>query len=261
MTLFEPNHYSFAPNTATSPKGFIHSVDSCGTVDGPGVRFVVFTSGCPLRCLYCHNPDARYIKNGQQRSLEDVLAEIGNYHEFINRAGGGLTVSGGEPLLQAKFVGALLQAVKERYQMHTVLDTSGHASLKNASIVLPHADLVLLDIKSWHRKTYSKVTSQPIDKCLAFAELLKAQAKPTWVRYVLVPGLTDEKENLEGLSGFLSTMPNIERIEILPFHKMGEYKWESLKLEYQLSDVQPPSPGQIRRAKAIFALSGHEVVA
>ena len=156
------------PDAAASRIGYIHSVDSCGTVDGPGIRFVVFTSGCPLRCLYCHNPDTGKLVDGKQRTVEELLDEIGTYHQFLRRAKGGLTVSGGEPLVQAKFVSELFQGVKERYNMHTTLDTSGHVGPKKANKVLPYTDLVMLDIKSWDRETYKKVTTKKIDKCLAF---------------------------------------------------------------------------------------------
>lgn len=260
MALLKFVDSALLSKTAASTSGYIHSVDSCGTVDGPGVRFVVFTTGCPLRCMYCHNPDARYVRDGTKRSLDSLLDEIATYSDFINRAGGGLTVSGGEPLMQAEFVAELFKGAKERYGLHTALDTSGHSSIKQADKVLPYADLVLLDIKSWDRKTYFKVTSRSKDKCIAFARHLNKIKKPAWIRYVLVPGLTDAEENLQGLSNFLGTLDNIERIEILPFHKMGEYKWEALKYDYKLQEVNPPTAEQIEQAKSILESSGHTVL-
>lgn len=260
MALLKLAESVYLAKTATETTGYIHSVDSCGTVDGPGVRFVVFTSGCPMRCLYCHNPDTRYMQYGKPRSLDDLLDEIGAYSDFIKRAGGGLTVSGGEPLVQADFVAALFKGVKERYGMHTALDTSGHVSLKSAQKVLEYTDLVLLDIKSWDRATFTKVTSQSIDKCLAFANFLKDIGKPAWIRFVLVPGLTDDEKNMQGLSDFIGTLGNVERIEILPFHNMAEYKWEAMGFDYKLKGVLPPGEELIEKARRIFAKSGREVV-
>ena len=247
-------------STSVSKVGAIHSVDSCGTVDGPGVRFIVFTAGCPLSCQYCHNPDAMCKTNGEPRSVNSVLNELGTYEGFIQRAGGGLTVSGGEPLLQSAFVKDLFKGAKERYHMHTCMDTSGHGDLAQAEDLLAFTDLVLLDIKSWDPSTYRQVTGQSIDACLRFAQLLQRLNKPTWIRFVLVPGLTDATENLEGLADFLKGFSCVERIELLGFHKMGEYKWDELGMDYQLKNIQPPTREQLDRAKAILETSGHRVV-
>ena len=243
-----------------SQYGSIHSIDSCGTVDGPGVRFIAFTAGCPLSCQYCHNPDAMCKGSGKRRTVESVLDELGTYAGFIQRAGGGLTVSGGEPLLQSAFVRELFKGAKERFDMHTCMDTSGHGNLEQAEKVLDYTDLVLLDIKSWDPATYKKVTGQPIDACLRFAKLLQRLNKPTWIRFVLVPGLTDDAENLKGLADFLKGFSCVERIELLGFHKMGEYKWEEMGMDYRLKNTQPPTREQLDRAKAILETSGHRVV-
>ncbi|MBN2715795.1 MAG: pyruvate formate lyase-activating protein [Deltaproteobacteria bacterium] len=255
----DPGHIT-AKTPPVSKVGFIHSVDSCGTVDGPGVRFIVFTSGCPLACQYCHNPDAICKSNGEQRSVNSVLDELGTYAGFIERAGGGLTVSGGEPLMQSAYVTQLFRGAKERFGLHTCLDTSGHGNLTQAEALLEYTDMVLLDIKSWNPQTYRDVTGQPIDACLRFAKLLQKLNKPTWIRYVLVPGLTDAKENLEGLAAFLKGFSCIERIELLGFHKMGEYKWEEMGMPYRLKDTNPPTREQRDIAKAILEQSGHRVV-
>lgn len=247
------------PNLSTV--GYIHSVDSCGTVDGPGVRFIVFTTGCPLRCLYCHNPDTRYKEDGAKRTVGSLIDEIGTYAEFIKRAGGGLTVSGGEPLVQNDFVRELFIGVKERFDMHTALDTSGDGNLEAAESLLEVTDLVLLDIKSWNPETYREVCGRPIEPCLQFAKRLHALKQPTWVRFVLVPGLTDAEENIAGLARFLKDMDMVERIELLSFHKMGEYKWDELGLDYKLKDVEPPSAKLRARAKEILETSGHPVIA
>ncbi|MBN2339965.1 MAG: pyruvate formate lyase-activating protein [Deltaproteobacteria bacterium] len=249
--------------SATKPGsdvGYIHSVDSCGTVDGPGVRFIVFTSGCPLRCVYCHNPDALCKTNGLQRSVDDLLDEIGTYAEFIKRANGGITVSGGEPLSQHRFVEALFRGAKKRYGLHTALDTSGHGNLGAVKSLLDVTDLVLLDIKSWNPNTYQQVTGQKVDSCLQFARLLQERKQPTWIRYVLVPGVTDAPDNLRGLAEFLRGMNCVERIELLSFHKMGEYKWEELGIDYTLKDVLPPTREQILSAAKILHESGRKVV-
>ena len=255
----DPNRIT-SKTPPVSKVGFIHSVDSCGTVDGPGVRFIVFTAGCPLACQYCHNPDAICKSNGTQRSVNHVLDELGTYAGFIARAGGGLTVSGGEPLMQAAFVRELFKGARDRYGMHTCMDTSGHGNLEQARKVLAYTDLVLLDIKSWNPQTYRQVTGHPIDACLRFAKLLQQLNKPTWIRYVLVPGLTDARENLEGLADFLKGFSCVERIELLGFHKMGEYKWDELAMDYRLKDTQPPTREQMSRAKSILETSGHRVV-
>ncbi len=249
-----------AKTPPVSDVGFIHSVDSCGTVDGPGVRFIVFTSGCPLACQYCHNPDAICKSNGHKRSVNSVLDELGTYAGFIHRAGGGLTVSGGEPLMQSNFVRKLFKDAKERYDLHTALDTSGHGNIEQARALLAYTDLVLLDIKSWLPDTYRAVTGQSMDPCLRFARLLQALNKPTWIRFVLVPGLTDARENLEGLAEFLKGLTCVERVELLGFHKMGEYKWEEMGMGYQLKDTLPPTREQLDRAKRILEKSGHRVV-
>lgn len=241
-------------------QGYIHSVESCGTVDGPGVRFVVFTSGCPLRCQYCHNPDAFHKTHGTPRSVESLVDEIGTYADFIQRANGGLTVSGGEPLLQSKFVTALFKGVKQRFGLHTTLDTSGHGNINAAKTLLDYTDLVMLDIKSWLPDTYERLTGQKIDTCLQFAQLLSERKQATWIRYVLVPQITDSQQNLKGLAQFLQGMASVQRIELLPFHKMGEYKWEELGLPYALKDISPPTETQLANARNILQSSGHPVI-
>jgi pyruvate formate lyase activating enzyme len=237
---------------ATTTTGRIHSVETCGTVDGPGIRFVVFTQGCPLRCLYCHNPDCRSATEGQMVTVEQLLAEIQTYASYI-RSPGGVTVSGGEPLMQPEFVGELLRQCKAR-GIHTTLDTSGYVNLAVAKPVLESTDLVLLDIKSFNSETYFKVTNVAIAPTLEFAQYLSEINKPVWIRFVLVPGLTDDVENIAGLAKFVAGLGNVERVEILPFHKMGEYKWEQLGYEYRLKETQPPTTASIEQTVQIFEL-------
>lgn len=235
---------------ATATTGRIHSVETCGTVDGPGIRFVVFTQGCPLRCLYCHNPDCRSAAEGQLVTVEQLVAEIQTYASYI-RPPGGVTVSGGEPLMQPEFVETLLRQCKAR-GIHTTLDTSGYVNLTVAKPVLEFTDLVLLDIKSFKPETYLQVTNVAIAPTLEFARYLSEIKKPVWIRFVLVPGLTDDVENIAGLAEFVAGLGNVERVEILPFHKMGEYKWERLGYDYRLKETQPPTPASIKQTIQLF---------
>ncbi|MGK7886527.1 MAG: pyruvate formate-lyase-activating protein [Crocosphaera sp.] len=232
-------------------KGVIHSVETCGTVDGPGVRFIVFTKGCPLRCLYCHNPDCRHVENGKLVSVDELISEIEKYQSYFKFSGGGVTVSGGEPLMQPEFVKAIFEQC-HRLGIHTALDTSGYVNVNIAKPVLEYADLVLLDIKSFDPKVYKKVTNVSIEPTLNFARYLNEIKKPTWIRFVLVPHLTDGVENVTGLAQFLAQFDNIERVEVLPFHKMGEYKWEQLGYDYQLTETQPPSDELLEKVINIF---------
>jgi len=236
-------------NTLPPITGRIHSIETCGTVDGPGIRFVIFTQGCPLRCLYCHNPDCRDPEAGQLVTVESLIAEVQRYKNYLRA--GGVTVTGGEPLMQATFVAEIFRRCHE-LDLHTALDTSGYAPLTVAKPVLDHTDLVLLDIKSYLPELYRKVTGVSLQPTLDLARYLDQIHKPTWIRFVLVPGLTDPEENIKGLAEFVATLSNVERVEVLPFHKMGEYKWQQLGLPYTLSDVQPPTPEQVNHALQIF---------
>lgn len=236
-------------------RGYIHSVETCGTVDGPGLRFVIFTQGCPLRCLYCHNPDCRHLEDGKEVSVDALIEEIQRYTSYI-RPPGGVTVSGGEPLMQPQFVREIFRRCRE-LGIHTALDTSGYCNLETAIAVLEFTDLVLLDIKSFDPEVYEHVTHVSLQPTLALARHLDAIHKPTWIRFVLVPGLTDDPHNVEGLAKFVASLSNIERVEILPFHKMGEYKWQALGYDYLLADTLPPTPDQIQQVAQIFQAARH----
>ncbi len=232
--------------------GRIHSLETCGTVDGPGIRFVIFTQGCCLRCLYCHNPDTRNPKYGLEVTVDELMLEIQKYRSYMQFSGGGVTISGGEPLIQPKFVGEIFRRCQE-LKIHTALDTSGYTNLDPAiKYVVDYVDLVLLDIKSFTPHTAREVTGVSIYPTLKFANYLKKINKPTWIRFVLVPNWTDNINNLEGLAKFIATLDNVKKVEILPFHKMSEYKWESLGYEYQLKNTDPPSLENIQKAKNIF---------
>ncbi|GAB4375579.1 MAG: pyruvate formate-lyase-activating protein [Elainellaceae cyanobacterium] len=236
-------------------QGYIHSVETCGTVDGPGIRFVLFTTGCPLRCLYCANPDCRYLENGKKVSVDEVMEEIQKYTSYMKASGGGVTISGGEPLFQPQFVEEVFKRCRA-LGIHTALDTSGCCDLQVAKPVIDQADLVLLDIKSFQPDVYRKVTSVPLEPTLAIANYLNSISKPTWIRFVLVPGLTDGPDNVEGLAEFVATLKNVEKLEVLPFHKMGEYKWQELGYEYQLQETQSPTPEQIKAVLERFRSHG-----
>jgi len=238
--------------------GRIHSIETCGTVDGPGIRFVVFTQGCPLRCQYCHNPDTWNIAHGEETTVEKLIKEIEKYKSYMKFSGGGVTLTGGEPLMQPKFTAELFRQCKER-GIHTALDTSGYIPLEHAKEVLEYTDLVLLDIKSFDPNIYKDLTGVSNEPTLKLAKYLSDINKPMWVRFVLVPNLTDDPENIEGLASFLSTLNNIEKVELLPFHKMGEYKWEQLGYPYRLKNTPPPSEESIKNAKAIFERYGLKV--
>jgi pyruvate formate lyase activating enzyme len=219
---------------------------------------VVFISGCPLRCVYCQNPETWEIRNGQTMTVADVLAELAKYERFIPVAGGGFTVSGGEPLVQAQFVGPLLHAVKER-DVHTALDTSGHLGSWASDELLADVDLVLLDIKSWEPATYRRVTGGDIAPTLRFARRLAGLGKPVWIRYVVVPGWTDEVANVDGVAQFAGTLGNVERVDVLPFHQMGREKYRELGIDYPIADVQPPSAALIDRVQEQFRSCGLSV--
>ena len=231
--------------------GLVHSVESCGTVDGPGIRFVVFLSGCSLRCRYCHNPDTSFKRQGKERSVEDMLAEIARYASFVKNAGGGVTISGGDPLFQPAFTRALLRGCKE-LGLHTCIDTSGHLGCNADEEMLADVDLVLLDIKAWQPACYQELTGQPLQPTLDFAERLAALKKPVWLRYVLVPGWTDNLADIENLARYAHGLGNIERVDVLPFHQMGKFKWAELGLTYSLENTEPPEPELTRTVKDIF---------
>jgi len=236
-------------------EAYIHSVESSGTVDGPGVRFIVFFSGCPLRCKYCHNPDMMKMKCGKTRDIDDMFDEIKGYEKFLKRAKGGITLSGGEPLAQSEFAEELLKRCKS-IGLHTAVDTSGFLGDKASDELIENTDLFLLDIKSGLSDIYKKVTNVELDKTLQFADRLSRMNKAIWIRFVLVPGLTDSEENIEAVAKIVSGIKTVERVDILPFHKMGEYKWKELGLKYELWDTEQPEKEDVQRAIAIFEKFG-----
>lgn len=245
----------------TAGTGRIHSYDTFGTVDGPGIRFVLFLQGCALQCKYCHNPDTWDTGTGRTVTVEDVLALIEPYVSYYRRNGGGVTVSGGEPTLQAPFVAQLFRAVHERLGLHTALDTSGFCEPDHAAELLDATDLVLLDLKQLNNERHVWLTSQPNERILRFARRLGERGKPVWVRHVLVPGVTDDAGDLEQLGHTIAEMgPCVHKVELLPYHRMGVYKWQQLGRSYPLDGVAEPSGRELARARAIIA-SAREAVA
>lgn len=239
-------------------QGRIHSIETCGTVDGPGIRYLIFTQGCPLRCLYCHNPDCRSPTEGKEVTVDELITDIQKYHSYMKFSGGGITITGGEPLMQPEFVREIFRRC-QKLGIHTALDTSGYVKIVTAKPVLDYVDLVLLDIKSFAPEIYHQVTGVSLEPTLSLARYLSNIKKPVWIRFVLVPNLTNSPSNIRGLAEFISGLNNVERVEILPFHKMGEYKWEQLGYEYQLKDTPPASSELVAKAKNIFHQYGIQV--
>lgn len=235
--------------------GRIHSFESFGTVDGPGIRFVVFMQGCPLRCLYCHNRDTWEPQGGTSYTVDVVMAELDKYKSYFRFSGGGITVSGGEPLLQIGFVTELFRRCKSQ-GIHTALDTSGFtgaASREAVDALLDVTDLVLLDLKHPFDKGHKLITGVDREKPAAFARRLSDRSVPVWIRYVLVPGYTDSTTDLEAAAAFIRSLSNIEKVEVLPYHSMGAYKWKELGCPYPLEGVEPPEEEAVKNASRILS--------
>ncbi len=230
--------------------GNIHSIESCGTVDGPGIRFVVFTQGCPLRCQYCHNPDSWTTEPNQKMSVDEILEKYDGVKEFVKN--GGITVTGGEPLMQIDFVTALFKTAKLR-QIHTALDTSGvlfnRNNTKKIDELLKYTDLVLLDIKHIDNEEHKKLTGLPNVNILDFAKYLSEIQKPMWVRHVVVPGITFDEKYLKALGVFLKNLKNVKALDVLPYHDMAVPKYDNLKIDYPLKGVKPLTKDEAIRAR------------
>ncbi|QBC42224.1 pyruvate formate-lyase-activating protein [Iodobacter fluviatilis] len=242
-------------DTEHHQQGFVHSIETGAAVDGPGMRFALFVSGCQFRCLYCHNPDTWKLHNGKSYTVEAVMTELKKYASFL-RIAGGLTISGGEPLMQAHFVGEIFRRAKQDLKLHTALDTQGFLAAHLDDAWFDNVDLVLLDIKHSDPVKYEALTSKPLQPTLDFAERLQKMGKPVWVRYVLIPGISDDFADVEKLADYLQPMKNIERVEVLPFHKMGESKWAELGMKYELSDTSTPPPELVKRVREQFRARG-----
>lgn len=244
----------------TAVMGRIHSTESMGAVDGPGLRFVIFTQGCKMRCKYCHNPDTWNLKGGHERTVGALMAEIEPYRAFMEASGGGVTVSGGEPLLQPEFVAAIFAECHAR-GINTCLDTNGYTTPELADPVLDHTDLVMLDIKQADPEQHKALTGVESTNTLNLLRHIAARKIRLWIRYVLVPGWSDDPADVERLGALLDQLPpgSVEKIQVLPYHLMGRYKWETLGIRYELEGVEPPPKPVIERVKAQLAAHGYEI--
>jgi pyruvate formate lyase activating enzyme len=244
---------------ATGDMGFLHSFTTGATVDGPGVRVVAWTSGCMWRCQYCHNPDTWTMTNGMLVPVARALEELRKYRQGLAVMSGGFTLSGGEPLMQHRFAVKLLGGAKAM-GVHTALDTNGYYGDKLSDGELESIDLVLLDIKSWDSARHRRVTGMDIDQTKTFARRLAARHRPIWVRYVLVPGLTDNFDDIRGVAAFAAGLGNVGRVDVLPFHQMGKYKWKQLGIPYTLENTEPPDQELVEKVVDVFRAAGLHAV-
>ncbi|BDM64731.1 pyruvate formate-lyase-activating enzyme [Shewanella sp. NFH-SH190041] len=237
-------------------KGRIHSIESFGTVDGPGIRFIAFMQGCLMRCLYCHNRDTWDLHDGKEVTVEDLMKQIRSYRSFYDN-GGGVTASGGEAILQADFVAQWFKACKAE-GIHTCLDTNGMVRKYTPVIdeLLDNTDLVMLDIKQIDDDKHILLTKVSNHRTLQFAEYLAKRNQKTWIRYVVVGGYTDDLDSARRLAEFIKPMKNVEKVELLPYHELGKHKWEALGDTYQLDQVSPPSRETMDAIKAVFVEMG-----
>jgi pyruvate formate lyase activating enzyme len=237
--------------------GFLHSFTTGSAVDGPGMRVVAWMTGCMWRCQYCHNPDTWTMRNGIPVSVGRAVEQLGKYRHGLKVMSGGVTISGGEPLLQQKFVFKVLAGAK-KLGIHTAIETNGHLGANLSDADLANLDLVLLGIKSWDPVRHKDLTGREIGPTLDFARRLATAGKPIWVRFVLVPGVTDFADDIAGIAKFAASLGNVQRVEVLPFHQMGRFKWQQLGMRYRLEETQPPTPESHEQACAVFRAEGLE---
>lgn len=241
---------------ADNATGLVHSHETASTVDGPGFRYTVWLAGCHLRCQYCHNPDTWAPHHGHRRTAEQVIDDARRFAPFLRATEGGFTVSGGEPLVQAPFALDLLRRAKTDLALHTALDTNGYLGDRLSDDELADIDLVLLDLKAFDDAHHRRVTGHGNEAILAFACRLAELGRPVWVRYVLVPGLTDGLDDIDALGAFIAPMTNVQRLEVLPFHQMGKAKWKLLGERYTLADTPEASAKQAADTVARFRAAG-----
>ena len=239
--------------------GFLHSFTTGSTVDGPGVRVVAWTTGCMWRCRYCHNPDTWTVKNGIPVSVAQAADELRKYRHGLESMSGGFTLSGGEPLIQLRFAVKLLAAAKEM-GIHTTIETNGFLGDRLTDEELDTIDLVMLGLKTWDPARHKDLTGQEIGPTLEFGRRLAARRQPIWIRFVLVPGLTDDPDDMAKSAAFAASLGNVQRVEVLPFHQLGAFKWERLGREYTLKDVKPPTSEAVAKACAVWRAAGLEAV-
>jgi pyruvate formate lyase activating enzyme len=240
---------------ANGDMGFMHSFTTGSAVDGPGIRVVGWTTGCLWRCQYCHNPDTWTMRNGIPVSVTRALEELRKYRNGLKSMGGGVTLSGGEPLMQRHFVLKVLAGAKAM-GIHTAIETNGFLGAELTDQDLEQIDLVLLGIKTWDKARHEALTGRDNAATLEFARRLAARGTPVWVRFVLVPGLTDDAADMGSIAAFAAGLGNVERVEVLPFHQMGRFKWQTLKIRYQLENTEPPTNEAVEKACEIFRARG-----
>jgi pyruvate formate lyase activating enzyme len=238
----------------TGDVGFLHSFTTGSAVDGPGVRVVAWTAGCNWRCRYCHNPDTWTVTNGMAVPLDRAVDELRKYRRGLQVMAGGFTLSGGEPLMQDRFAVRLCTAAK-KMGIHTAIETNGYLGDRLGDAELDQIDLVLLGLKSWGER-HRDLTGKDMEPTLQFARRLAARKRPIWVRFVLVPGLTDDRELVGSIAKFAAGLGNVQRVEVLPFHQMGRFKWEKLGLDYTLNDVKAPSGELVEQVCKVFRAEG-----
>ncbi len=245
-------------NEADGAFGYVHSYETSSRYDGPGVRVVLFVSGCLLRCTYCHNPDTWHLKDGTYVPAQQVLDRLASFAPALRAMDGGLTISGGEPTVQLAFTKRILAGAK-KMGLHTAIETSGFLGARVDESYLSALDMVLLDIKSSNPDTYKKVTGRDLAPTLRFAERLASIGKRVWVRFTLVPGQTDDPANVEGIAKFVAPMKNVEWVEIQPFHQLGAFKWKTMNLEYKDANTPTPTPDLVNRVREQFRAAGCNV--
>ena len=243
----------------TGDWGFVHSFTTGSAVDGPGVRVVAWLSGCQFRCVFCHNPDTWKISNGMPVSVKRAAEVVGQYRHGLSTMKGGLTISGGEPLMQHRFVLKVLGAVRQA-GVHTTLETNGFLGDRLSDEDLKSIDLVMLGLKAFTPDLHHRLTSQDNAPVHHFARRLAAQRRPAWIRFVIVPGWTDDLDEVGKMADFAAGLGNIERVDVLPFHQMGRFKWEKLGMDYQMQDAQPPSPELVQKVIVRFRAAGLNAV-
>lgn len=242
-----------------APLGYVHSVETFGLVDGPGVRYVLFLQGCRMRCRYCHNPETWAFTRENAQTPQRAFADAYRYHNYWKN-NGGLTVSGGEPLLQVDFLCELFRLAKQK-GVHTTLDTCGQPFTREEPFyskfreLMDHTDLVMLDIKEWDSEKHKALTGHPNGNILELARWLSDHGKDMWIRHVLVPGLTDDEDALRATRQFIESLKTVRRVEVLPYHTLGLFKWERLGIPYTLDGVPTPTPEQVRRAEELLGIA------
>jgi pyruvate formate lyase activating enzyme len=232
-------------------KGRIHSFETFGTVDGPGIRFVVFMQGCPLKCIYCHNRDMWDVCDGKEYTPDEIIDELSKYLNYIKPSGGGITITGGEPTLQADFVSEVFKKCKE-INVHTTLDTSGHVKIEKVKTLLEYTDLILLDIKHADEVKHQHITGVGRKNINKFATYASNRGIPIWIRYILIPGYSDDEKDLKLAAQFISTLNTVEKVDVLAYHNLGEYKWQKLGETYALKGLASPNSEQVNKARSIL---------